>query len=422
MRTETWLGGCFAVLAGLGIVAACSSTDASAPISACFDGRSDGDETGIDCGGSCAAACNPATGAAPVGGGGTQVPHSGAKDAAPEAVPQVPARSDDSLQNGSETDVDCGGRARRNAPRARSASSTATAASRAATQRGASTTPSCKPHLGGDTCGKGEVGEAGAQHESCCRSLDGPRVRRPGAPRQDGLSRQVRDHRGPHAGIHRADGQRERRQSRREGLDCQAPPADLGPRVGGVSAVRSRGRDDDHRTASARRSAPGGFGLERSAGPRGDPASRDRSGSATWAPTTSSARRSTSTSTATTARRTPGSYGFPDLLLSRRHPEPRRPAPSRGRRHGERSAHRREGSPRRQIDQLRHQRDARGVLRLGRWPAGDGRGPRLRDRHARRRSATSRAAALRSTTTGSFSATSSTTRSRRAAAARRSRS
>jgi hypothetical protein len=32
--------------------------------------------------------------------------------------------------------------------------------------------PSCKPHLGGDTCGKGEVGERHAQHESCCRSLE----------------------------------------------------------------------------------------------------------------------------------------------------------------------------------------------------------------------------------------------------------
>lgn len=31
--------------------------------------------------------------------------------------------------------------------------------------------PSCKPHLGGDTCGLGEVGQAGAQHESCCRTL-----------------------------------------------------------------------------------------------------------------------------------------------------------------------------------------------------------------------------------------------------------
>ncbi|MBX3225918.1 MAG: hypothetical protein KIT84_29920 [Labilithrix sp.] len=31
--------------------------------------------------------------------------------------------------------------------------------------------PSCKYHLGGDTCGKGEVGTDLAQHENCCRTL-----------------------------------------------------------------------------------------------------------------------------------------------------------------------------------------------------------------------------------------------------------
>ena len=31
--------------------------------------------------------------------------------------------------------------------------------------------PSCKPHLGGDTCGAGEVDDVAASHESCCRSL-----------------------------------------------------------------------------------------------------------------------------------------------------------------------------------------------------------------------------------------------------------
>lgn len=33
-------------------------------------------------------------------------------------------------------------------------------------------TPSCKPHFGGSTCGKGEVGTAGTIHESCCKSLE----------------------------------------------------------------------------------------------------------------------------------------------------------------------------------------------------------------------------------------------------------
>jgi hypothetical protein len=42
--------------------------------------------------------------------------------------------------------------------------------------------PSCKVHLGGDTCGRGEVGEAGVEHESCCRSLEVPAYVDPAHP------------------------------------------------------------------------------------------------------------------------------------------------------------------------------------------------------------------------------------------------
>ncbi len=42
--------------------------------------------------------------------------------------------------------------------------------------------PSCKTHLGGDTCGLGEVGAAGAMHESCCRSLPIPGYADPSHP------------------------------------------------------------------------------------------------------------------------------------------------------------------------------------------------------------------------------------------------
>jgi hypothetical protein len=42
---------------------------------------------------------------------------------------------------------------------------------------------SCKNvHFGGDTCGAGEVGEAGAHHESCCRSLEVPGYADPAQP------------------------------------------------------------------------------------------------------------------------------------------------------------------------------------------------------------------------------------------------
>ena len=44
--------------------------------------------------------------------------------------------------------------------------------------------PSCKTHLGGDTCGAGEVGAAGASHEECCRSLLIPGYADPAHPGQ----------------------------------------------------------------------------------------------------------------------------------------------------------------------------------------------------------------------------------------------
>lgn len=91
---------------------------------------------------------------------------------------------DDGVQNGDETDVDCGGdrsgahgcaTGKRCAPGPIAATNddhNASCASHACDTTGrCAEAPSCKPHFGGDTCGKGEVGEAGAAHESCCRSL-----------------------------------------------------------------------------------------------------------------------------------------------------------------------------------------------------------------------------------------------------------
>lgn len=86
------------------------------------------------------------------------------------SVCQAP-RSDDSVQNGHETDIDCGGP---NAPKCLDGKKCLvdgdckTACSYLKT---CIDTPSCKYHLGGDTCGEGEVGGSGTKHESCCRSL-----------------------------------------------------------------------------------------------------------------------------------------------------------------------------------------------------------------------------------------------------------
>lgn len=88
-----------------------------------------------------------------------------------EPPPPPPGRPDDGIHNGTETDVDCGGT---NAPKCLEGQKCLAdgdctgACSYAKKCIGA---PSCKPHLGGDTCGKGEVGQPGTSHESCCRSL-----------------------------------------------------------------------------------------------------------------------------------------------------------------------------------------------------------------------------------------------------------
>jgi hypothetical protein len=84
---------------------------------------------------------------------------------------ETPPRSDDRVQNGTETDVDCGGA---NAPKCATGKKCSVDADCEVTCNYAHRcidTPSCKPHLGGDTCGRGEVDEVGADHESCCRTL-----------------------------------------------------------------------------------------------------------------------------------------------------------------------------------------------------------------------------------------------------------
>ncbi|MDB4944029.1 MAG: hypothetical protein JWP97_3563 [Labilithrix sp.] len=80
-------------------------------------------------------------------------------------------QSTNGVKDGSETDVDCGGA---DAPKCAEGKTCAAdsdcdgACNYAKKCVGA---PSCTTHLGGDTCGVGEVGEPGAKHESCCRTL-----------------------------------------------------------------------------------------------------------------------------------------------------------------------------------------------------------------------------------------------------------
>jgi hypothetical protein len=176
IRTDGIFAGGFALLAalaGLVLVAPACSNSGSDAGPTCGNGRLDGDETTVDCGGSCRSACGPA-----VSESGVQPGDSGSapEDSGP------PPRSDDALQNGTETDVDCGGA---NAPKCALGKKCLVdgdcdvACSYA---KKCIDVPSCKPHLGGDTCGKGEVGEAGAVHESCCRTLPVTGFADPGHP------------------------------------------------------------------------------------------------------------------------------------------------------------------------------------------------------------------------------------------------
>jgi hypothetical protein len=197
VRTIALAASGLGLVAGLvALVPACTPSTAG---TSCADRQMDGDEEGVDCGGSCAPCVTPGGRPAPTGRDAEPAP--GAADAqggaggcqttcadgtpctsdatcasrtCSTAKVCTAARSDDRLENGTETDVDCGGAA---APRCAEGKKCLTDADCNGACSYAGTcvdTPSCKPHLGGDTCGKGEVGLPDAQHESCCRTLPVP--------------------------------------------------------------------------------------------------------------------------------------------------------------------------------------------------------------------------------------------------------
>jgi hypothetical protein len=82
--------------------------------------------------------------------------------------PRKPGRKD-----GDESDIDCGGRVAPGCSADQVCGADADCASTACSSRTFKCLegPSCKSYLGGETCGTGEVGDAAAKHESCCRSL-----------------------------------------------------------------------------------------------------------------------------------------------------------------------------------------------------------------------------------------------------------
>jgi hypothetical protein len=126
------------------------------------DGVKNGDETDVDCGGAAAPTC--------ADGKACGSPGDCASGVCTGNVCQVPTGTD-GVKNGDESDTDCGGTTT-GAPKCAVGKSCSVHADCASDGCGydkkCALRRSCTQHLGGDTCGSGEIGEAGAAHESCC--------------------------------------------------------------------------------------------------------------------------------------------------------------------------------------------------------------------------------------------------------------
>ncbi len=131
------------------------------------DGIKNGDETDIDCGGPAADTQRCATNQSCLAGTDCESKVcTGNKCMAPTGT--------DGVKNGDESDVDCGGTTT-GAPRCNVGLACNGNGDCGSDGCGYKKTcvvaRSCAGHFGGDTCGTGEVGAAGAVHESCCISL-----------------------------------------------------------------------------------------------------------------------------------------------------------------------------------------------------------------------------------------------------------
>ena len=175
IRTKFVAAGTLAFFGFLGLLSACSSDSGPATSVAetnptCRDGRRDGDETGVDCGGSCVTAC---------GGPGAPV---GANDSGGQTPGETGGGGINGVKDGSETDVDCGGPDAPKCGEGKGCLADTDCEVACSYASKCVSAPSCKVHLGGDTCGEHEVGQAGAKQESCCRSLPVPGYTDPANP------------------------------------------------------------------------------------------------------------------------------------------------------------------------------------------------------------------------------------------------
>ena len=173
VRTDVVVVGMLALLGTAVTMTACSSAGTPSATSSaiaetnpvCMNGVRDGLEAGVDCGGTCAKACDGTPNTNMVG------PDGGPIGTGPDGSP---AGGIDGVKDGTETDVDCGGPGAPKCTEGKSCLADSDCDVACGYAKKCVSAPSCTTHLGGDTCGLGEVGEPGAKHESCCRTLPVP--------------------------------------------------------------------------------------------------------------------------------------------------------------------------------------------------------------------------------------------------------
>jgi hypothetical protein len=144
------------------------STNGVTPPPGPTDGTKNNTETDVDCGGATAPPCAD---------GKACAADTDCKTGwcAPDKKQCIAPRADDNVQNGTETDVDCGGTSGVKCAETKKCVVDSDCTGACRFDNTCVDAPSCKPKLGGVTCGPGEVTVAGVPaqgHESCCKSLE----------------------------------------------------------------------------------------------------------------------------------------------------------------------------------------------------------------------------------------------------------
>jgi hypothetical protein len=142
----------------------CATQKCQAPTHA--DGQQNGNETGKDCGGPDADSAR-----CPVAQGCASDADCGGKNCDTATKKCIAPSPTNGKLDGDETAIDCGGAAAPKCAAGKTCKVGSDCASDGCNYKGVcATARSCTIHFGGDTCGTGETGQAGAQNDDCCRT------------------------------------------------------------------------------------------------------------------------------------------------------------------------------------------------------------------------------------------------------------